>query len=163
MANQVIRPDIAHAGAPKGGITIRLADLPDLSEVKEIADNPQVTRASRWAKVPELESAIDREQLFVAEVDGWVAGFLEGNIKTGRIWFIAVHPDFQGRGVGSALVMEFSRDADIVTTNVTMDSIGFWQKLGFKQVGDPVRKRKKQTVKMIKWVKQKALGSDENG
>ncbi|HEY8597534.1 MAG TPA: GNAT family N-acetyltransferase [Thermomicrobiales bacterium] len=43
----------------------------------------------------------------VAEVAGVVAGFiafiLDQQEKTGEVWLLAVHPDYQGHGIGTAL------------------------------------------------------------
>jgi ribosomal protein S18 acetylase RimI-like enzyme len=45
--------------------------------------------------------------VWVAEVDGIVAGFvayvLNSADKTGEVWLLAVHPDHQHRGIGTAL------------------------------------------------------------
>ena len=49
----------------------------------------------------------DKFDTYVAEVEGRVAGFttleLNHEVKKGEIYFLAVHPDSQNQGVGTAL------------------------------------------------------------
>lgn len=49
----------------------------------------------------------DKYTVYVAEADGEVAGFvvytLDGEEKTGEIYLLAVDPDYQNQGIGTAL------------------------------------------------------------
>ena len=49
----------------------------------------------------------DKTTVWVAEVDGLVVGFLAYELhsqdKTGEVRLLAVHPDYQNRGIGTAL------------------------------------------------------------
>ena len=51
--------------------------------------------------------APEKRSVWVAEVDGAVVGFvaieLHDNDKTGEIYLLAVHPDYQNRGIGTDL------------------------------------------------------------
>ena len=40
---------------------------------------------------------------WVMEADGIVVGFAIGNVRTGNIWALFVHPDYEGRGHGRRL------------------------------------------------------------
>ncbi|MCD6359376.1 MAG: GNAT family N-acetyltransferase, partial [Armatimonadetes bacterium] len=48
------------------------------------------------------------------------------------------HPDYQNRGIGSALVEAvcaelFRRGAPTVSATITEQSVGFWEKKGFRR------------------------------
>jgi ribosomal protein S18 acetylase RimI-like enzyme len=55
------------------------------------------------------------------------------------IHLLSVHPEFQGKGVGSKLldaaILELrKRGAPSTSVTVTDDSAGFWEKRGFKKL-----------------------------
>jgi len=74
---------------------------------------------------------------FVAVHNGKVIGFLIGELRNrvAHISWIAVHPSYQGRGVGSRLMKTFESEvsgkADKVVTG-TPFARGFYEKLGFR-------------------------------
>lgn len=83
---------------------------------------------------------------FVAELDGAVAGFIlvtPGNAEATRwhIDYVAVHPDFQGRGVGARLVEAvFAAYGKLGVKCFTLEvdalnapALGLYRKLGFRQ------------------------------
>jgi ribosomal protein S18 acetylase RimI-like enzyme len=49
----------------------------------------------------------EKTSVWVAAVDGIVAGFIAYRLnigdKTGEVWLLAVHPDYQNRGIGTEL------------------------------------------------------------
>jgi len=76
----------------------------------------------------------------VCEIDGKVVGVVRGNYDGSRaiIHQLSVHPKYQRRGIGTALVKEIvkrfqERGAPTVSATVTDESLGFWQKMGFKK------------------------------
>lgn len=87
-------------------------------------------------------NATKEREYYVAEIDGHVVGF--GNLdypeeKTIEIMALYVHPDFQKRGVGSALMDEICQKKKkegynrlILWTIKNGPSIGFYQKQGLK-------------------------------
>ena len=62
---------------------------------------------------------------WVAEVDGTLAGFLACKLnrpdRSGEVEYLAVHPDFQGQGIGTALnrhALEFMKREGMVLAQV---------------------------------------------
>jgi ribosomal protein S18 acetylase RimI-like enzyme len=115
-------------------------------------------RKPRWADIPSLVRLASQAFLenarypvssfadwqtrwrYVAEVDGTVAGFLFGRTSAdGReasIGLLAVHPAFQLRGVGRALIAAIERDARkerLETVRVgTPFALGFYERAGYE-------------------------------
>jgi len=76
----------------------------------------------------------------VCEIDGKVLGVVRGNYDGSRaiIHQLSVHPQYQRRGIGTALVKEIvkrfqERGAPTVSATALDESLGFWQKVGFKK------------------------------
>ncbi|MBU7028025.1 MAG: GNAT family N-acetyltransferase, partial [Theionarchaea archaeon] len=76
----------------------------------------------------------------VAEIKEQPCGFIRAVYDGSRalIHLLSVHPDYQHRGIGTALVnavcKEFSHQgAPSVSATVTEQSVGFWEKQGFKR------------------------------
>jgi GNAT superfamily N-acetyltransferase len=42
---------------------------------------------------------------WLAEENGKITGFAIGDGKTGELWVLAMHPDYEGRGIGSELLL----------------------------------------------------------
>lgn len=101
----------------------RETDLPRISEISRAAylDGGHLVQDSRYLTViSDAEARMRGGELFVAEVDGAVAGSVvlaraEGDFaelaRPGELEFrvLAVDPAFQGRGVGRALVRHLLR------------------------------------------------------
>jgi len=64
-------------------------------------------RAGQAKNVTSVCKNLEEYTVLVAEVDGAVAGFLAYTLKreekTGEVHLLAVHPDYQNRGIGTAL------------------------------------------------------------
>ncbi len=88
--------------------------------------------------------------IFVAEEEGKVVGYittrLDRGAKVGHIPNMAVHPDFQGRGIGRELIeaaldyfreqgMELARIETLVQNKRCME---FYPRIGFKEVARQV-------------------------
>ncbi len=81
----------------------------------------------------------DAAEFLVAEEDGLVIGMVRGTYDGSRaiIYLASVHPHYQRRGVGRALVQEIARrfqarGAGSISVIVPGDA-AFWKKLGFRQ------------------------------
>ncbi len=81
----------------------------------------------------------DAAEFLVAEEDGYVVGMIRGTYDGSRavIYLASVHPHYQRRGIGRALVQELARrfqkrGAGSISVIVPGDAT-FWKKLGFRQ------------------------------
>jgi len=97
---------------------------------------PEVDGPEAMKRVKACRAAI----FLVYEVDGKVVGLIRGNYDGSRaiIHELSVHPAYQKRGVGTAFVKEIvkrfqERGAPTVSATVTEESLGFWQKVGFRR------------------------------
>jgi len=87
-------------------------------------------------EVANCEAAV----FLVAEVKGKPRGFIKAVYDGSRalIHLLSVHPDYQHRAIGSTLVDAvckelFHRSAPTVSATVTEQSVGFWEKKGFRR------------------------------
>lgn len=78
-------------------------------------------------------------EFLVAEEEGKVVGMIRGTYDGSRavIYLASVHPDYQRRGIGRALVLEIARrfrerGAGSIAVIVPGDA-GFWKKMKFRQ------------------------------
>jgi len=121
---------------------IRDFELDDTEEVVEILklNNqygfPAVDGPEAMKRVKVCSAAI----FLVCEIDGKVLGVVRGNYDGSRaiIHQLSVHPQYQRRGIGTALVKEIvkrfqERGAPTVSATALDESLGFWQKVGFKK------------------------------
>ena len=84
----------------------------------------------------------ERESYWVVEVDGQVVacgGINFPDVKTGRLSWDLVHPDFQGKGIGRLLLnfrLKFLKESacDKVEVRTSQFTEGFYQKNGFHTV-----------------------------
>lgn len=123
---------------------IREAHVEDISQLLDIEhycyDNP-------WPREA-FEEEIGNGDVgigMVAEEDGMIVGFLTGMAMAKELHLhnIAVHPDYQGRGIGRQLmeaVDDYCREGDfrLITLEVRQDNDiarRLYLSLGFKAVG----------------------------
>ena len=97
---------------------------------------PEVDGPEAMKRVKSCSAAI----FLVCEMDGKVVGSIRGNYDGSRpiIHELSVHPSYQRRGIGTTLVKEIvkkfhERGAPTVSATVTEESLGFWQKVGFRK------------------------------
>lgn len=125
-----------------GSLSIRDFELDDAGDVVEIQklNNqygfPAVDGPEAMKRVKACSAAV----FLVCEVNGKVVGVVRGNYDGSRaiIHQLSVHPKYQRRGIGAALVKEImkrfeERGAPTVSATVTDQSLGFWQKVGFRK------------------------------
>jgi len=92
-------------------MTIRLIEASDVSELIELR---AFTRENAYSRDALREVGITEESTaarlrtthrgWLCEMDGTKAGFAIGDGSTGELWVIAVLPEYEGRGVGTALL-----------------------------------------------------------
>jgi len=97
---------------------------------------PEVDGPEAMLRVKACNAAI----FLVYETHGKVLGSIRGNYDGSRaiIHELSVHPLHQRQGIGTALVKEIvkkfqERGAPTVSATVLEESLGFWQKTGFKK------------------------------
>jgi len=97
---------------------------------------PEVDGPEAMRRVKACSAAV----FLVYEMQGKVIGSIRGNYDGSRaiIHELSVHPDYQRRGLGTALVKEIvkrfqQRGAPTVSATIIEESLGFWQKVGFRK------------------------------
>jgi len=123
-------------------VLIRDFQLTDRDEIVEILklNNqygfPEVDGPEAMKRVKACSAAV----FLVCEIDGRVVGVVRGNYDGSRaiIHQLSVHPAYQRRGLGAALVREIVKKfqqmgAPTVSATVTERSLPFWQKVGFRK------------------------------
>jgi len=123
-------------------LVIRDFELDDADEVVEILKQnnqygfPVVDGPEAMKRVKACSAAV----FLVCEMNGKVVGVVRGNYDGSRaiIHQLSVHPQYQRRGIGTALVKELvkrfqERGAPTVSATVIDESLGFWQKTGFRK------------------------------
>ncbi len=98
---------------------------------------PEVEGPEAMQRVSRCSSAL----FLVAEEKGRPIGFIKAVYDGSRalIHLLSVHPDFQGKGIGTklsdaAISMLKRRGAPSVSVTATEDSAGFWEKKAFKRM-----------------------------
>ncbi|MHC1596812.1 MAG: ribosomal protein S18-alanine N-acetyltransferase [Methermicoccaceae archaeon] len=76
-------------------------DYPDVLNIE------RVVFSDRRAEEYMAYYLVQREHFFVAQLDSKVVGYAVGYVSrdTGKVFSIAVHPAFRGRGIGKALLI----------------------------------------------------------
>jgi len=121
---------------------IRDFEVSDIDEIVEILKlnnqygHPEVDGPEAMKRVKTCEAAV----FLVSEVNGKIVGLARGVYDGSRaiIHLLSVHPTYQGQGIGTALVRETvkrfeEKGAPTVSATVTDESLGFWQKVGFRK------------------------------
>jgi ribosomal protein S18 acetylase RimI-like enzyme len=97
---------------------------------------PEVDGSEAMKRVKQCLEAV----FLVCEMEGKVVGFVRGIYDGSRamIYQLSVHPAYQRKGIGRALVEEIvgrfqEMGAPTVSATITEESFPFWQKLGFKR------------------------------
>ena len=99
------------------------------------------------AVIARTAQKISETEYYVVEENGCVLGFanlIYPEVKTIEVQTLYVHPDFQNRGAGSALLDEICKikkkagyQKVVVWTLKNGPSLGFYEKKGFKQTLSP--------------------------
>ncbi|WP_421710090.1 GNAT family N-acetyltransferase [Algihabitans sp.] len=126
------------------------------SDLEAVFELRQATRENR-VSLQELEEGygITREGLahdMRSHVRGWLAederrvvGFAMGDASTGEVQVVAVHPDYEDRGLGKALLARVidwlfaQKHAEVwlrANPDPTLRAFGFYRKLGWQRTGE---------------------------
>jgi amino-acid N-acetyltransferase len=124
--------------SPTAELTLRRARVADVPRLYELISYYAV-RGDMLPKT--LDQLYNRVREFtVAEAEGEVVGCAALKIAwhdLAEIISVAVHPDFQGRGLGRRLIeplLDEARDLGIPTLFVLTLQVGFFSRLGFREV-----------------------------
>ncbi|MDR6225832.1 GNAT family N-acetyltransferase [Desmospora profundinema] len=126
-----------------------------LSDVHEVTSIWKMTaskeREEQTLQVLAKQLAYDRDLVLVAEKDGMVVGAIVGTIEkdTGYLYCLAVHPMFQGQGVGRELTILLEdriRSKGVERIQVMVDEgteklAPFYHHLGYPQVSSSILKK----------------------
>ncbi|MEW5937192.1 MAG: GNAT family N-acetyltransferase [Candidatus Thermoplasmatota archaeon] len=115
------------------------SDIDCLVEIIKLNDQykyPIIDGPSAMMRVANCEAAV----FLVAEVEKQPRGFIRAVYDGSRalIHQLSIHPDYQDRGIGSALVETvcaelFRRGAPTISATITEQSVSFWEKNGFRR------------------------------
>lgn len=122
-----------------------IIDLLTKQEIHAICEIEHECFSHPWSEESLCESyANPNTRFFTAREDGRIIGYISAEIilDEGYIMNIAVKPEFQGRGVGKALVRHmiehFKNDLKFITLEVRTSNvvaISLYKKMGFEYVG----------------------------
>lgn len=124
--------------------SFQLSDVHDVSRIWQLTASRETERATLQELSKQL--ARDRDLVPVAEVDGRVVGAMVGTMdrSTGFFYCLAVHPDYQGRGIGRSLVASLEerfRHKGVKRIWITIDEgtkklLPFYLHLGYSNICD---------------------------
>lgn len=117
----------------------QLADIDEIVEILKLNNQygfPKVDGPEAMERVKACSAAV----FLVCEIDGKVVGVVRGDYDGSRaiIHQLSVHPAYQRRGIGTALVRKIVKrfqqmGAPTASATVTEESLPFWQKAGFRK------------------------------
>lgn len=121
-------------------------DLPRIKEIRfAVKENVLIDRTS----IPDEEvfRFMEDEVFWVYEENGLVLGFAAGDTRDGNIWALFVHPEYEGRGVGQALLDQCCRSlAQRGLTRLKLDTgpqtraAAFYRRAGWRETGETTAK-----------------------
>lgn len=130
---------IGYARAPS--VTVRRATIADLERIMEIEVTAYSAPWHTQTMRSELEADPDRKVYLVAEVDGWMAGYIGSHVFAGEVHIatVAVAPRYQRMGLGELLVLTMlayavEHGCDYVTLEYRISNRAaeqLYQKVGF--------------------------------
>ena len=127
---------------------VRKAQESDLDAVRECARSAYTHYVERIGREPapmvaDFAASIAAGELDVIEVEGRVAGFVVSYPRADHIHLenVAVHPDFQGRGLGGKLVEHVEAGAgtqglhriELYTNAKMTENLDLYPRLGYRQ------------------------------
>ncbi len=109
--------------------------LVDILKANQQYGHPDIDGPEAMLRVHQCTAA----EFLVAEVEGKVVGMIRGTCDGSRavIYLASVHPAYQRRGIGRALVQEIARrfkERKAVSISVIVPGdADFWKKMNFRQ------------------------------
>ncbi len=98
---------------------------------------PRIEGPEAMSRVAKCGAAI----ILVAEIDNHIVGYIKAIYDGSRalIHLLSVHPKYQDRNIGGALLVATEnelkkRGAPSVSVSVTIKSMRYWEKKGFKRI-----------------------------
>lgn len=89
-------------------------------------------------KIGDYKKSVEGEEVWVAEVDGNIAGFISLWIQDNFIHNLFVHPDYQDCGIGAQLLQKaeecLSRPMGLKVTTDNIKAFKFYEKHGWKKI-----------------------------
>lgn len=124
-------------------VRIRPANLDDLDAVKQIADHHKDELG--FVPRPALVRSVDRQQLFVAENNAELVGFVDfRHRRDGQttLYHLAVRSEHRGQGIGRALISALADDSQRQGKSYiqlkcpeALPANTFYESLGFQPIG----------------------------
>lgn len=97
-------------------------------------------RRSRALQLEDFDRDTARERIFVAEINGTPVGFASIWEPDNFLHNLFVHPSFQRRGVGKALIDHcmghFTGFPTLKCVKANVEAVAFYHRLGWQAVGD---------------------------
>ena len=109
--------------------------LVNILKANQQYSHPEIDGPEAMLQVHKCQAA----QFLVAEDEGQVVGMIRGTFDGSRavIYLASVHPSFQRRGIGTALVREITRrfqeQGAVSIAVIVPGDANFWKRLGFRQ------------------------------
>ena len=100
-----------------------------------------------------LRALAARRRIFVYERAGRICGVI--GLEAGAVGNLFVAPDEQGRGIGQQLLQHVEGVArelglDRLTLDSSLTAVGFYERLGYRRIGEPSGGRLGSTIPMEK-------------
>lgn len=123
-------------------------DAPDILELQKIAYQKEAILYNDWTIPPlsqtlseiraEFKNSVFLKALWGNRIVGSVRALVDSDTCTCKVGRLIVHPDFQGKGIGSLLMKNIEasfpnvKRFELFTGTKSVDNIRLYQKLGYK-------------------------------
>ncbi|PTX60742.1 putative N-acetyltransferase YhbS [Melghirimyces profundicolus] len=122
--------------------SFQLSDIHAVTSIWQLTASME--KEQETLKVLSKQLAYDRDLVLVAEIDDRVVGAIVGTMEkdTGYFYCLAVHPEYQGRGVGRSLAEMLEdrfrskgvRQIQVMVDEGTEKLYPFYQHLGYQGI-----------------------------
>lgn len=128
---------------------IRPAQEADCPAMLDVMFSTAMSKESSWWRntVASLERRLDEGGGFVAEEDGRIVGCVMHLVDAGDLILrgLAVRPEFEGRGVGTALVRAVEQEARtrglprvlLAVSRANLEVCPYYLALGYRETAEP--------------------------